>query len=65
MDKYRDQKKIAQEYLEKRLKDNHPFDGPKPPLRFPNAHPQRNIPSWLKTEQRKDRLRWGRINDFL
>lgn len=63
MDKYRDEKEIKREYLERKLAKIHPFDGPEKPLRFPNAHSIKNVPSWLKTEIKKDRLRWGRIND--
>jgi large subunit ribosomal protein L38 len=63
MDKYRDPKQVHKEYLEKKLAKTHPFDGPGKPLRFPNAHPIKGVPSWLKTEIKKDRLRWGRIND--
>lgn len=64
MDKYRDPKQVHKEYLERKLAKTHPFEGPEKPLRFPNAHPLRNIPSWLKTEIKKDRLRQGRINDI-
>lgn len=63
MDKYRDEKEIKREYLVRKLAKTHPFDGPEKPLRFPNAHPIKNVPSWLKTEIKKDRLKWGRIND--
>ncbi|KAK7867748.1 hypothetical protein R5R35_002251 [Gryllus longicercus] len=64
-DKYRDQKAIAKEYLLKKFKNRHPFEKPPTPLRFPNAHPiDHKIPSWLKEEMKKDRLGWGRINDY-
>ncbi|PSN54881.1 39S ribosomal protein L38 [Blattella germanica] len=66
MDKYRDPKQINKEYLMRKLKKVHPFKTPDPPPRFPNAFPMdhRNIPSWLRLEMKKDRLRWGRINDM-
>lgn len=63
MDKYRDQKQIAKEYLMRKLAKTHPFEGPAPPLRFPNAHPVKNVPSWLVTEIKRDRNGWGRVND--
>ncbi|XP_053678941.1 39S ribosomal protein L38, mitochondrial [Anopheles nili] len=64
MDKYRDPAQVRKEYLTRKLAKTHPFDGPEKPLRFPNAHPVRDVPSWLRTEIRKDRLGWGRINDI-
>ncbi|XP_058445297.1 large ribosomal subunit protein mL38 [Malaya genurostris] len=64
MDKYRDPKQINKEYLERKLARTHPFEGPEPPLRFPNAHPIRDVPSWLRTEIKRDRRGWGRINDI-
>lgn len=64
MDKYRDPKQINKEYLARKLAKTHPFDGPEPPLRFPNAHPVRDVPSWLRTEIKRDRRGWGRINDI-
>ncbi|XP_035896478.1 39S ribosomal protein L38, mitochondrial [Anopheles stephensi] len=64
MDKYRDPAQIRKEYLERKLAKTHPFDGPEKPLRFPNAHPVKDVPSWLRTEIKKDRLGWGRINDI-
>lgn len=64
MDKYRDPKQINKEYLEKKLAKTHPFDGPEKPLKYPNAHPIKNTPSWLLTEIKKNRLKWGRINDI-
>ncbi|XP_055538991.1 39S ribosomal protein L38, mitochondrial [Wyeomyia smithii] len=63
MDKYRDPKQVAKEYLARKLARTHPFEGPETPLRFPGAHPVRNVPSWLRTEIKRDRLGWGRIND--
>lgn len=63
MDKYRDEKQVAKEYLERKLAKTHPFDGPEKPLKYPNAQPYKKIPSWLKTEVKKDRLKWGRVND--
>ncbi|XP_050070016.1 39S ribosomal protein L38, mitochondrial [Anopheles maculipalpis] len=64
MDKYRDSAQIRKEYLARKLAKTHPFDGPEPALRFPNAHPVKDVPSWLRTEIKKDRLGWGRINDI-
>lgn len=64
MDKYRDPKKINKEYLEKKLAKSHPFNGPEPELRYPNAHPIKDVPSWQRTEIRKNRLKLGRINDY-
>ncbi|XP_055610590.1 39S ribosomal protein L38, mitochondrial [Uranotaenia lowii] len=64
MDKYRDPKQVAKEYLARKLAKTHPFEGPEPPLRFPNAHPVRDVPSWLRTEIKRDRRGWGRINDI-
>lgn len=64
MDKYRDPKQVSKEYLARKLAKTHPFEGPDPPLRFPNAHPvPREVPSWLTTQIKKDRRGWGRIND--
>lgn len=63
MDKYRNPQDVAKGYLAQKLNETHPFDGPKTPLRFPNAHSTRGVPSWLATEMRKNRLKWGRIND--
>ncbi|EAA06842.4 AGAP000652-PA [Anopheles gambiae str. PEST] len=64
MDKYRDPAQIRKEYLARKLAKTHPFDGPEPPLRYPNAHAINDVPSWLRTEMKKDRLGWGRINDI-
>ncbi|XP_014226295.1 39S ribosomal protein L38, mitochondrial [Trichogramma pretiosum] len=66
MDKYRDEKQIAKEFLLKRLKNEHPFKFPEPPLKYPNAHPFKGyLPSWYKTEVRKERLMMGRINEYV
>lgn len=65
MDKYRDEKQIAKEFLLKKLKKTHPFRKPEPFLKYPNAVPfKKNTPSWLKLEMRKERCRWGRVNDY-
>lgn len=65
MDKHRDQKRLNKEYLERKLAKTHPFDGPDAPLRYPNAHPiGSEVPSWLKTEIRKQRLQTGRVQDY-
>uniref|UniRef100_A0A182PWP7 Large ribosomal subunit protein mL38 n=1 Tax=Anopheles epiroticus TaxID=199890 RepID=A0A182PWP7_9DIPT len=63
MDKYRDSALIRKEYLIRKFANTHPFEESEAPLRFPNAHPINDVPSWLGTEIRKDRLGWGRIND--
>ncbi|XP_016845931.1 39S ribosomal protein L38, mitochondrial [Nasonia vitripennis] len=64
MDKYRDSKQINKEYLLRRLKNEHPFKFPDPPLKYPNAHPFKGYsPSWLRLVWRKERLGIGRIND--
>ncbi|XP_018318763.1 39S ribosomal protein L38, mitochondrial [Agrilus planipennis] len=65
MDKYRDPKQINKEFLERKLKNVHPFKAPPPPLPYPNArYFEGYVPSWLKEEIRKSRLGWGRINDI-
>jgi large subunit ribosomal protein L38 len=65
MDKYRDPKTIAKEFLLRKLNKEHPFCPPAPPLRFPNAVPiPRTVPSWLALEKKKARNKWGRINDM-
>ncbi|TDG41600.1 hypothetical protein AWZ03_011977 [Drosophila navojoa] len=64
MDKHRDIKEVNKEYLQRKLAKTHPFEGPEKPLRFPNAHPLRDVPSWLKTEIRKRRLGTGRVQDY-
>ncbi|KAI4471810.1 phosphatidylethanolamine-binding protein [Holotrichia oblita] len=65
MDKYRDPKQINKEFLVKKLKNVHPFKAPPPPLKYPNAHYINGyVPSWLKLEIKKERLKWGRINEI-
>ncbi|XP_053970700.1 39S ribosomal protein L38, mitochondrial [Hylaeus volcanicus] len=65
MDRYRDPKEIMKEYLLRKLKNVHPFKVPKPPLKYPNAYAlDKDLPSWLKTEMRKERLGLGRVNDL-
>lgn len=65
MDKYRDPKQINKEYLVKKLKNVHPFKPPPEPLPYPNAQfIDSNVPSWLKTEIKKERMKWGRINEI-
>lgn len=64
LDRYEDPKEVNKRYLEKRLKQTHPFDGPEPELRFPSAQSIRaSVPSWLRTEIKKERLKRGRMND--
>lgn len=64
MERYEDPKEVNKKYLEERLAATHPFEGPEPSLKFPNAHYYGNEPSWLKTDMKKKRLRYGRINDI-
>lgn len=64
LDRYRDQKETNKEFLQRQLKKSHPFEGPEKPLRFPNAHSLKRMPSWLITEKKKSRLGWGRINEI-
>lgn len=65
MDRYRDPKQINKEYLLKKLKKEHPFKFPEPPLKYPNAHPFKGYqPSWLREQMRKERLNQGRILDY-
>ncbi|CAH0392229.1 unnamed protein product [Bemisia tabaci] len=69
LDKYRDPKQIAKEYFLRRMKKVHPFEPPKYVLKYPGAYrynradPDRD-PSWLFREKLKERLKWGRVNDF-
>lgn len=64
LDRFSDPKEVNKRFLEEKLSKTHPFEGPESPLKFPNAHfLDEGAPSWLKTELRKKRLRWGRIND--
>lgn len=73
MDRYRDEKQIAKEYLLKKLKKRHPFEKPPPSFKYPNIFRVEHdldekrfgrIPSWLKREKLKERLGYGRINDY-
>lgn len=65
LDKYRDPKQIRKEFLLRKLKKVHPFNGPEPSRKFPLAHRNDNyIPSWLKFEMIKKRLGYGRVNDI-
>ncbi|XP_020297056.1 39S ribosomal protein L38, mitochondrial isoform X1 [Pseudomyrmex gracilis] len=65
LDRYRDPKQINKEFLLKKLKKTHPFNGPEPSLKYPMAHRLPwDMPSWLKFETIKERLRYGRINDI-
>lgn len=65
MDKYRDEKQIAKEFLLKKLRKTHPFRKPELDIKYPNAIPfKKGIPSWLKLEMKKERSKWGRINDY-
>lgn len=64
MDRYRDEKQINKEFLQRKLAEVHPFKAPDPPLRFPNAHSIKGVPSWYKTELEKRRLNRGKIREF-
>lgn len=65
LDKYRDPKEIRKEFLLRKLKKVHPFNGPEPSKKFPLAHHEyKYIPSWLKFEMIKKRLGYGRVNDI-
>ena len=65
LDRYRDPKQINKEFLLKKLKKEHPFKFPDPPLKYPNVHSiPYGTPSWYKTEIIKERLGWGRINEY-
>ncbi|XP_071443795.1 large ribosomal subunit protein mL38 isoform X2 [Hetaerina americana] len=65
LDKHRDEKEIAKEFLLKKLKKEHPFEGPAPTLKYPNAFSiNKKYPSWLRLEMKKERLGWGRVNDY-
>ncbi|KAG6797650.1 39S ribosomal protein L38, mitochondrial [Apis mellifera caucasica] len=65
LDRYRDPKDIMKEYLLRKLRNIHPFKEPEPPLKYPNAVKfDKYLPSWLKIQIRKERLRWGRVNNL-
>lgn len=64
LDRYNDPKEVNKRFLEQKLAKTHPFEGPEPSLKFPNAHAFGREPSWLKTEIKKNRLGIGRINDI-
>ncbi len=65
MDKHRDTKQIAKELLLKRLKSVDPFKPKESEPKYPNALPEdANLPSWLRVEIRKQRLKWGRYSDM-
>ncbi|CAG9864449.1 unnamed protein product [Phyllotreta striolata] len=65
LDKYRDPKEINKEFLLRKLKHVHPFEGSPAPLPYPNAqYFDGYMPTWLKLEIRKSRLKWGRINEI-
>lgn len=65
LDRYRDPKKIQEEFLLRKLKKIHPFKGPEPPLKYPNAYAfDKYMPTWLRLEKTKERLGWGRVNNL-
>lgn len=66
LDRYRDPKQIAREFLVKKFKSTNPFRPPAPPLQYPSLIPHdKNKPSWLNRRDEWDRNGWGRINEFL
>lgn len=65
LDKHRDSKQIMKEFLLRKLKKVHPFNGPEPKPRFPVAHHlDRTIPTWLRFEITKKRRGIGRVNEL-
>ncbi|XP_050302301.1 39S ribosomal protein L38, mitochondrial [Anthonomus grandis grandis] len=65
MDRYRDPKQINKEFLMRKMKKVHPFQAPAPPLPYPNAQSlDPSLPTWLKLEMTKSRMKWGRINEI-
>ncbi|XP_063705966.1 large ribosomal subunit protein mL38 [Culicoides brevitarsis] len=64
MDRYRDDKQINKEFLQRKLKEVNPFEAPPPPLRFPHAHPIKGVPSWYKTELEKQRMDHPKIKEI-
>lgn len=65
LDYYRDPKETMKAFLLRKLKDVHPFREPKSPLKYPNACPiDKNTPSWLRVQMKRERLGFGRINDM-
>uniref|UniRef100_A0A8D8LH34 Large ribosomal subunit protein mL38 n=1 Tax=Cacopsylla melanoneura TaxID=428564 RepID=A0A8D8LH34_9HEMI len=66
LDRYRDPKQIAKEYLVAKFKATNPFQPPPPKVKYPNLMPfDKNKPSWLNLKERSDRAGWGRIKEFL
>lgn len=65
MDRYRDPKDINKDFLMKKLQKTHPFKGPERPLKYPRAYAfEKDMPSWLKLELSKEKLKQGRVNDI-
>lgn len=65
LDKYRDPKQITKEFLLRKLKKVHPFNGPEPSLKYPLAQQSDKYkPSWLRFEITKKRKGQGRVNDL-
>lgn len=65
MDRYKDPRDVMKHFLLRKLRTVHPFQPPKPPLKYPNAiHINGPVPSWLKLEIQQERLGWGRVNDL-
>lgn len=65
LDRYRDPKDVNKDFVVRRLKATDPFEGPAPPLKYPNAHETTNMPQWQITEEKKYRLYQGRVNEVL
>lgn len=65
LDKHRDPKQINKEFLQRKLKDVHPFKPNPKPLPYPAAQIDEGYqPHWLQGEMRKLRMKWGRINQI-
>lgn len=64
LDRYADPKDVNKRFVVEKLSKTHPFNGPEPKLRFPNAHDMRHLPSWIQTEIRKKNLGLGRIKEL-
>lgn len=64
LDRYEDPKEVNKRYLQSRLAKTHPFEGPEPPPLYPaSGYVPREMPSWQRTEVKKERINLGRISD--
>jgi len=66
MDRYRDPKQIAKEYLVKSLKTHHPFKQPDPPLKYPRAAvvDTKDRPTWIVDRESREAIDYGIVNDY-